>query len=73
MVGYRYDDYSRLRRYGTENVFGNVRRGVVRSSRSINHSVTSSCDRIELFNVLFAHTGKVLLPILNRSLFGVSI
>lgn len=57
MVGYRDHDHGRIRRHGAQNLYGHVRRRIVRVGRRADHRASRSRHRVQLLHVLFAHAG----------------
>lgn len=57
MVGHRDHDHGRIRRHGSENLHGHVRRRPVCLGGRTDYRVARSRHRVELFDVLLTHAG----------------
>lgn len=60
-MGDRHHDHGRVRRHGAKDLHGHVRRSAVRIGRCAHDRTTRSGHRVQLFNVLLAHTGLTII------------
>lgn len=58
-MGHCDHDHGRLRRHGSEDLHGHVRRRPVRLGGRTDHRVARSRHCVELFDVLFTHAGMI--------------